>query len=112
LTTHVAISPPEPVPSGAPADPIAPLHAAKTRQLYAGDWAAFSMWCRRHETEALPAAPGQVLAYLATLSGTGQPDGLGPAGATHEKLWVEPDRLLLTSKQSSTLRTYAFSQPR
>ncbi len=34
------------------------------------------------------------------------------AGATHEKLWVEPDRLLLTSKQSSTLRTYAFSQPR
>ena len=33
-------------------------------------------------------------------------------GATHEKLWVEPDRLLLTSKQSSTLRTYAFSQPR
>jgi len=33
-------------------------------------------------------------------------------GATHEKLWVEPDRLLLTSKQSSTPRTYAFSQPR
>jgi len=46
----------------------------------------------------LAAALGQTLEYR--------------AGATHEKLWVEPDRLLLTSKQSSTLRTYAFSQPR
>jgi len=91
LTTHVAISPPEPAPSGAPADPIAPLHAAKTRQLYAGDWAAFSMWCRRHETEALPAAPGQVLAYLATLSGTGQPDGLGP-GALARRVAAIGDR--------------------
>ncbi len=68
----------KPVPSGAPADPIAPLHAAKTRQLYAADWAAFAAWCRRRGTQALPAAPGHVLAYLATLTGTGRPHGLGP----------------------------------
>ncbi len=72
------MSPPEPAPSRAPAEPIAPSHAAKTRQLYAADWAAFAMWCRRHGAQALPAAPEQVLAYLATLSGAGRPEGLGP----------------------------------
>ncbi len=76
----------EPATSGAPADLIAPLHAAKTRQLYTADWAAFSMWCRRHETEALPAAPGQVLAYLATLGGTGQPDGAWFKAGLHMEL--------------------------
>ncbi len=68
----------EPATSGAPADPIAPSHAAKTQQLYAGDWAAFAAWCRRQGAQALPAAPEHVLAYLATLSGAGQPEGLGP----------------------------------
>ncbi len=35
-------------------------------------------WCRRHGAQTLPAAPGQVVAYLATLTGPGRPDGLGP----------------------------------
>ena len=48
----------------------------------------------------------------AKLLGAAAQQGQQTPGATHEKLWVEPDRLLLTSKQSSTLRTYAFSQPR
>ncbi len=61
-----------------PADPIAPLHAAKTRQLYAADWAGFERWCRRHGTQALPAAPEHVLAYLAALTGPGRPHDLGP----------------------------------
>ncbi len=81
----------EPAPSGAPADPIAPLHAAKTRQLYAGDWAAFAVWCRRQGTQALPAAPDRVVAYLATLTGTGRPDDLGP-GALARRVAAIGDR--------------------
>jgi len=88
LTTHVAISPPEPAPSGAPADPIAPLHAAKTRQLYAGDWAAFSMWCRRHETEALPAAPGGSVQRLGSYAAFAN-DGCGWEGAGSNR-WPKP----------------------
>jgi len=78
LTTHVDMSPPEPAPSRAAAEPTTPVHAAKTRQLYAADWAAFAMWYRRHGTQALPAAPDRVIAYLATLTGTGGPHDLGP----------------------------------
>jgi len=78
LTTNADLGPTEPAPSCAAGGPATPVHAAKTRQLYAADWAAFAAWCRRHDTQALPAAPGRVVAYLATLGGAGGPDGLGP----------------------------------
>ncbi len=78
LTTCTNTSRPEPAPSRAAAEPTTPAHAAKTRQLYAADWAAFSTWCRRQGAQALPAAPDQLLAYLATLGGTGRLEDLGP----------------------------------
>jgi len=78
LTTNGDLGPTEPAPSCAAAGPATPAHAAKTRQLYAADWVAFATWCRRQGAKALPAAPGQVVAYLAALSGAGRPDDLGP----------------------------------
>jgi len=78
-------------PFRSPAVPIAPAHAAKTRQLYAADWAAFAAWCRRRGAQALPAAPGHVLAYLATLTGAGRLDGLGP-GALARRVAALGDR--------------------
>jgi len=91
LTTNMALGPTEPTPSRAPAGPAAPAHAAKTRQLYAADWAAFANWCRRQGTQALPAAPDRVVAYLATLTGTGRPDDLGP-GALARRVAAIGDR--------------------
>jgi len=78
LTPNMDMEATEPTTSRTLAEPIGPVHAAKTRQLYAADWAAFATWCQRHGAQALPAAPEHVLAYLATLSGTGRPAGLGP----------------------------------
>ncbi len=91
MTTYPDVSPPEPAPSRAAAEPTTPVHAAKTRQLYAADWAAFAMWCRRQSAQALPAAPEHVLAYLATLTGTGRPHDLGP-GALARRVAAIGDR--------------------
>jgi len=91
LTTNADLGPTEPAPSRAPAEPATPSHAAKTRQLYAGDWAAFAAWCRRHGAQALPAAPGHVLAFLATLGGAGRPHELGP-GALARRVAAIGDR--------------------
>jgi len=91
LTTNADLGPAEQAPSRAPAGPVAPVHAAKTRQLYAADWAAFAAWCRRHGAPALPAAPGHVLDYLATLGGAGRPDGLDP-GALARRVAAIGDR--------------------
>jgi len=78
LTTNGNLGLTEHGSSRAPAEPATPAHAAKTRQLYAADWAAFALWCRRQGAQALPAAPEHVLAFLATLAGAERPDGLGP----------------------------------
>ncbi|MGL5910632.1 MAG: tyrosine-type recombinase/integrase [Phycicoccus sp.] len=48
---------------------------AGTRRQYAADWGAFEGWCRAEQVPSLPATPGTVGRWVATLGGTVRPDG-------------------------------------
>jgi hypothetical protein len=61
--------PPNALPSAAPAPSRRPP-AAETVRLYASDWAAFVAWCQAAARAPLPADPGTITAYLASLADT------------------------------------------
>ena len=44
--------------------------AANTLRAYRADWEDFAAWCQLGRAAALPAAPGTVAAYLASLAAT------------------------------------------
>ena len=48
----------------AAADRVPALLKPETRRLYAGDWAAFALWCRNGDQAALPVDAATLAAYL------------------------------------------------
>lgn len=46
--------------------------ASNTQRAYAAQWRAFAAWCEENGADSLPAAPGTVAAYLASMADSGK----------------------------------------